>query len=72
MAIIRIVNVRSKIMETVLDKTTIAAFLRTSALALGVDPGSARRAMQESIDYPRPNPRAQAVCARERVSTLAR
>jgi hypothetical protein len=63
----------SKIMETVLDRTIVAAFLRTSALALGIDPGRARRVTEESIDYPRPNPRAaaQAVCARERVSTLA-
>jgi hypothetical protein len=62
----------SKIMETMLDRTLdkaiVAAFLRTSALALGIDPGRARRAMRESIEYPRSNPRAIAGSLRARTS----
>jgi len=41
-----------------LNRTMLAAFLATSALALGIDPGSAKRVAEDKIECPRPDPRA--------------
>jgi hypothetical protein len=42
-----------------LNRTIVAAFLATSALALGIDPASAKRVAEDRIECPCPDPRVE-------------
>jgi len=41
-----------------LNRTILAAFLATSALALDIDPASAKRVAEDRLECARPDPRA--------------
>ncbi len=57
-----------------LNRAIFAAFLATSALALGIDPASARRVAEDRIEYPRPDPWVDpdTACRRGPITTLAK
>lgn len=54
-----------------LNKTILAAFLATSALAFGIEPDVARRMAEDKIECPAPDTRADpsTACTRGRIST---
>jgi hypothetical protein len=59
--------------NSMFNRTILAAFLTTSALALGIDPASARRVAEDRIECPRPDPWADpdAACRRGPITTAA-
>jgi hypothetical protein len=60
--------------NSMFNRTILAAFLATSALALGIDPASARRVAEDRIECPRPDPWADpdAACRRGPITTVAK
>jgi hypothetical protein len=65
---------KSMLNNSMFNRTILAAFLATSALALGIDPASARRVAEDRIECPRPDPWVDpdAACRRGPVTTLAK
>jgi hypothetical protein len=60
--------------NSMFNRTILAAFLTTSALALGIDPASARRVAEDRIECPRPDPWVDpdAACRRGPITTVAK